>query len=106
MAGNIQRLPEETSSHSQPFIVLIVENYVVTRSNIAEHLRESGFQVIEAANADEAVNLVKSGVTLNLVFTDYDLPGSMNGLQLVVWLKHYPEVRTFLTSGSYHPSFS
>jgi CheY-like chemotaxis protein len=67
--------------------ILVVEDEPAIRLMISDALRESGFDVIEVATADEAVIVVGSSTSVDVVFTDYRLPGSMDGVALVDWLR-------------------
>jgi DNA-binding NtrC family response regulator len=95
----MQSEPEVAPDGSAPCI-LIVEDEVLIRTFIAEMLRDEGFGVIEAASADEAWAYLQAGGHTDLVFSDIDMPGSMNGLGLGGRLKaDYPGLPLILTSG-------
>lgn len=79
MREQAETQPETTQQH-----VLIVEDEVLIRAPLAEHLREAGFNVIEANTADEAWSCLQTGMPVDLVFSDIRMPGSMDGLELVV----------------------
>jgi CheY-like chemotaxis protein len=82
-------------------IVLVVEDEILVRSAVAEHLRGSGYAVIEAANAAEAIALFNSGEPIDVVFSDVHMPGAMDGLDLARWVdRHQPFVPVLLTSGN------
>ena len=86
-------------------VVLIVEDDVLVRLLIADHLRESGFSVIEAANALEAVALFGSQVAIDIVFTDHNMPGDMDGQSLARWIEDQrPGLPVIVTSGAFHPT--
>lgn len=56
--------------------------------------------VFEAANADEAINTIESGIPVDLVLTDIRMPGSMNGFGLAKWIgANKPQVSVILASG-------
>ncbi len=79
--------------------VLVVEDEILIRSAVAEFLRDAGYRVIEAANAAEAVALFASGTPVDLVFSDINMPGAMDGVGLASWVAgHHPNVRIILTS--------
>jgi len=81
--------------------ILIAEDEVVVRGVVADRLRSRGFHVIEAFNAAEAVEVLQSGVLVDLVFTDIAMPGIMNGVMLARWIYlHRPDVQVVLASGS------
>jgi CheY-like chemotaxis protein len=80
--------------------VLVVEDEVLTRMIIADTLRETGFHVVEAGNAEEAMDYVRAGAPVDLVFADIDMPGAVNGVGLAHWLQaRSPNVPVILTSG-------
>ncbi len=80
--------------------VLVVEDEVLVRLIIADYLRECGYRVHEAANAAEAVVVLESPtVTIDIVFSDVQMPGEMDGFGLARWVRvHQPDVRVILTS--------
>jgi CheY-like chemotaxis protein len=82
------------------YVVLLVENELLERVSTATHLRKSGFDVIEAADGDEARRVLDS-VHVNVVFADLAMPGQTNGLALLRWLRErHPAIKTILTSGT------
>ena len=62
--------------------VLVVEDEVMISNLVADCLSESGFRVHEVAAADEALRYFKSGANVDVLFTDINLPGGMNGAEL------------------------
>lgn len=84
--------------------VLLVEDDVTLRLWIAEELRDAGFTVIEAKNADEASTLFASGSLVDLIFSDVRMPGSMNGLEFARQVKaQHPTLPIVITSGDLGP---
>ena len=82
--------------------VLVVEDHILVRVVIAEALREAGVRVIEVGNADEAMVHLEAGTPIDFVFTDIELPGSMNGLEFVRWLQaRRPDLKLLMTSGGF-----
>jgi CheY-like chemotaxis protein len=82
-------------------VVLVVEDEVIIRSVIADHLRDSGFTILEAANAAEAVTILTSRAPVDLVFSDITMPGSMDGFGLARWVhEHHSHIPVLLTSGA------
>ena len=74
------------------------------RVAVCLHLRTAGFTVIEASNADDAVRVIESTGPLHLVFSDVNMPGSMDGNGLARWIRHTrPSIRLLLTSGRDSP---
>src|SRR5271165_6665101 len=83
-----------------PETILFVEDEALVRMDMAEFLRECGYRVHEAANASEALEALQSKFAIDLVFTDINLPGGMNGLELAEWiLNNRPGVKTLITTG-------
>lgn len=70
------------SPSRSPPVVLIVEDDPLLRMLAVEVVEEAGFVALEAGNADEAVALLESRPNISLLFTDIDIPGSMDGLKL------------------------
>jgi len=80
--------------------VLVVEDEVMVRMPIAEYLRDCGYHVLEAADASEAIEMMRAEGGVSLVFTDIRMPGKMDGVGLAEWFRaHYPGVPVLLTSG-------
>jgi CheY-like chemotaxis protein len=99
MSALAQILPR--ADRPEKLTILIAEDEVVVRGVVAEHLRTGGFNVIEASNAAEAVDVLQSSEPVDLVFTDIAMPGIMNGVMLARWIYlHRPDVRVVLASGS------
>src|SRR6476661_6421382 len=67
-------------------------------------VRDMGFDVFEAADADEAVNLLETEPAITVVFTDIQMPGSMDGLRLAAVVRdRWPPVALLITSGKLSP---
>jgi CheY-like chemotaxis protein len=81
--------------------ILVVEDEVLVRMVLADYLQDCGFKVIEAANADEAMAIAtEPTVTIDLVFSDVRMPGSIDGFALATWLReHRRDLPVMLTSG-------
>lgn len=80
--------------------VLVVEDEILTRVLIADELRAEGFSVIEAATANEALSYFQAGLQVDLVLSDIELPGALNGVDLIRRLRaEDPNLATVLTSG-------
>jgi two-component system, response regulator PdtaR len=91
-------LPGEGAS---PVKVLVVEDEPLVRFTLAEELRGLDVSVIEAATADEAWQYLTNGAYVDLVFTDIQMPGSMNGLQFAARLRdEYPAIKVIVTSST------
>ena len=83
-----------------PETILFVEDETLVRMDMAEFLRECGYRVHEAATAEEAIEALQAKFVIDLVFTDINLSGGMNGLELAEWtLHHRPGVKVLVTTG-------
>jgi two-component system, response regulator PdtaR len=81
-------------------VVLIVEDEFLIRLATAEAIREAGFEVVEAADADAAIVILEGRADIQVVFTDIHMPGSMDGAKLAHAIKNrWPPVRIIATSG-------
>jgi CheY-like chemotaxis protein len=86
---------------SPPPVILVVEDDVLVRSIVAAYLRECGFDVIEANSADEAIRVLQAEVRVDIVFSDIQMPGSMDGFGLAQWIRRErPWLKVILTSGA------
>ena len=84
-----------------PVRVLLVEDEFFVRMDVAETLREAGFQVIEAARADAAMEFIESGEPIDVVLTDVQTPGALDGLALAERVRaKYPMMPVIIGSGS------
>jgi CheY-like chemotaxis protein len=90
---------QEPAAQGEPCAVLVVEDDALIRLCVAECLRDLGYAVIEASNGDEALGVLASALPVAVVFSDVDMSGSTNGLQLALGLRRcHPETRVILTS--------
>ena len=84
--------------------VLLVEDEVLIRTPVAHMFRGAGFIVIEASSADEAWSFLQAGAPVDLVFSDIQMPGSMDGAELARKVKEsYDHIVIVLTSGREGP---
>jgi two-component system, response regulator PdtaR len=84
-------------------IVLVVEDEVLVRMHGTNILEEAGFDVVEASDADEALAILERQHNVHLLFTDIDMPGSMDGLELACIVhERWPDIHLLLTSGHHH----
>src|SRR5262245_16903905 len=81
-------------------VVMVMQSDLSERLSTTEHLRKSGFDVIEAANGDEARRVLEA-TCVDVVFADLEVPGPPNGPGLLHWLReHRPAIKTVLTSST------
>src|ERR1700723_3901324 len=80
--------------------VLIVEDEFLLRMDAASFIEDDGFLVYEAENADEAIRVLELHAEIRFVFTDVNMPGSMDGLKLAHYVRgRWPPVKIIVTSG-------
>jgi DNA-binding NtrC family response regulator len=88
-----------------PATVLMVEDEVLISHLVADWLGERGFAVHEVTTADEALRYIDEGGPVDVLFTDINLPGSMNGTELAVKVRERrPELPIVYASGRYSHS--
>ena len=81
-------------------VVLVVEDDHLLRLDATDMVESAGFEVIEAANADEAISILESRNDIAVVFTDIQMPGSMDGLKLARAVRgRWPPIKIVTTSG-------
>jgi CheY-like chemotaxis protein len=81
-------------------VVLIVEDDFLIRMHAAEMIADAGFDVVEAASADEAILVLEVRLDITVVFTDIQMPGSMDGLKLAAAIRgRWPPIKIVATSG-------
>ena len=81
-------------------VVLVVEDEALVRMDIVNQLEDEGFTVLEAGNADVAIQVLEAHPEVSILFTDIDMPGSMDGLKLSAAVRdRWPPVKIVVTSG-------
>ena len=81
-------------------VILIVEDDFLIRLIISDELTAQGFQVIQAATADEALRVLQAGVMIDLILTDVRMPGTLDGLELARRVRvNWPRVKVIVVSG-------
>lgn len=80
--------------------VLVVEDDTLVRMHGTDILEDAGYRVLEAANADEALAILSGQRDVHVLFSDVDMPGSMDGLDLARLVhERWPHIHLLLTSG-------
>lgn len=88
-------------------VVLVVEDEPLIRMNTADVCLDAGYEVLEAANADEALVLLQARSDIELIITDVDMPGSMDGLAMAHKVRDMmPSIALILASGKAFPHSS
>jgi CheY-like chemotaxis protein len=84
--------------------ILVVEDDPLINLTACEDLERSGYEVISTFNADQAIAVLESGEAVGLIFTDIDMPGSMDGLKLAEAVRdRWPPIPIIVTSGKHVP---
>jgi two-component system, response regulator PdtaR len=87
-------------SATAPVVVLIVEDEPLLRELAVEFVEEAGFVALEAGDADEAVALLEARSDIAVLFTDINMPGGMDGLELAHAVRdRWPPIKILVTSG-------
>jgi CheY-like chemotaxis protein len=85
-------------------LVVVVDDDVFERMGASDMFSEAGYRVLEAENADEALQLFETSTGIRLLFTDVSMPGSMNGSDLARQVaERWPSVGIIITSGRPRP---
>jgi CheY-like chemotaxis protein len=81
-------------------VVLIVEDEPLLRFSGAEMVGDAGYDVVEAGSADQAIVILEARSDIHIVFTDIQMPGSMDGLKLAWFVRNrWPPIKLVVTSG-------
>ena len=85
-----------------PVYVLVVEDDFLSRLHAVNLVEDAGYIAVEASNADEAITILETRKDIRIVFTDIDMPGSMDGLKLAHAIRErWPPIELILTSGHF-----
>ncbi len=83
-----------------PAVVLVVEDEMLLRMRAVDMVEDAGFTPVEAVDADEAVAILEARSDIALLFTDIQMPGSMDGLKLAHAVhRRWPPIKIILVSG-------
>lgn len=86
-------------------LILVVEDDPLQRLAMLDLVEDAGFEAIEARDADQAVEILEGRADIRVVFTDIDMPGSMDGLKLAAAVrKRWPPIEIIVTSGGRRPA--
>ena len=81
--------------------VVVVEHDILVRTVVAAYLRECGYDVVEVAQATEAIAVLQSDIRVDIVFSEVGLSGGLDGFGLAQWVRRErPSVKVILTAGS------
>ena len=81
-------------------VVLVVEDEFFLRINAVLMIEDAGFDVLEAVDADQAIEILEVRPDIHVIFTDLEMPGSMDGLKLAHAVRgRWPPIKIIATSG-------
>ena len=99
--ANKTQVGESSVRHLKP-VVLVVEDEPLTRMHAVSLVADADFDTVEASNADDAIAVLEARKDIRIVFTDINMPGSMDGLRLAHAIrKRWPPIELILTSGDF-----
>ena len=82
-------------------VVLVVEDSTIIRMSAVDLVFSAGYEALEACDADEAIRILVSRNDIDLVFTDVQMPGTMDGIKLSHYIRNrWPPVRLIVASGA------
>ena len=81
-------------------VVLVVEDNALIRMNALDLVRSAGFEGVGAASADEAIAILEARSDIRLVFTDVEMPGTIDGVKLAHYIRNrWPPIHLIVASG-------
>ncbi|BCH60358.1 response regulator [Agrobacterium vitis] len=82
-------------------VILVVEDSPLIRMGAIDLVLSAGYDVLEAGDADEAIRILESRDDIDLVFTDVQMPGTMDGIKLSHYIRdRWPPVKLIIASGA------
>ena len=86
-------------------VILVVEDEALIRMGAVQMLEDAGFEVVEAFNAHEAIDILASRADVRAIFTDIHMPGTWDGMRLARMVRdRWPPIHIIVTSGLMVPS--
>lgn len=86
--------------HNGKAVVLVVEDSTIIRMGAVDLVLSAGYEALEANDADEAIRILESRSDIDLVFTDVQMPGTMDGIKLSHYIRdRWPPVKLIVASG-------
>ena len=81
-------------------VVLVVEDSTIIRMGAVDLVLSAGYEALEASDADEAIRILEARSDIDLVFTDVQMPGTMDGIKLCHYIRdRWPPVKLVVASG-------
>ncbi|TPW26544.1 response regulator [Pararhizobium mangrovi] len=93
-------MPTPNDQTQKRSVILIVEDEPILRMQAVDMIEDAGFEAIEAHDAAKAVEILENRLDIRVVFTDVDMPGTMDGLKLAALIRdRWPPIKLIVTSG-------
>ena len=90
----------DEASNTPPTVVLVVEDEPLLRELVVETIEDAGFVALGAGDAEEAIVLLQARPDIAVMFTDINMPGSMDGLELAQTVRdRWPPIKILVASG-------
>jgi CheY-like chemotaxis protein len=90
---------------SKKTVILVVEDEAIIRMGAIQMLEDAGFEVVEASNAHDALGILENRNDIRAVFTDINMPGTLDGLRLARMVRgRWPPIHLIVTSGLLSPN--
>lgn len=81
-------------------IILVVEDDAIIRMGALDLIERAGFGALQASSADEAIKILEARRDIHLVFTDVEMPGTMDGIRLSHYIRdRWPPIKLIVASG-------
>lgn len=81
-------------------VVLVVDDNALILMGAVDIVKSAGYEALQATNADEAIRVLESRDDVDLVFTDVQMPGTMDGIKLAHYIRdRWPPVQLIVASG-------
>mgnify|MGYP000017605438 CR=1 FL=1 len=82
-------------------VVLVVEDDTIIRMGAVDLVLSAGYEALEACDADDAIRILEARSDIDLVFTDVQMPGTMDGIKLSHYIRsRWPPVKLIVASGA------
>src|SRR4051812_26656197 len=92
-------MPDRSNKPVKVTTALVLDGDALVRMPVVQFLRDCGYRVVEAASTDEAVAILKTDALVDVVLSEIDIPGSMNGFRFAVWARSVrPELKILLAA--------
>lgn len=81
-------------------VILVVEDNAIIRMGAIDLVQSAGYEALDARDADEAIRILEARSDIDLVFTDVQMPGTMDGIKLSHYIRErWPPVKIMVASG-------